>query len=121
MTGVKLKMRDRWKRRSPRREALVTPIVSALEVPAPFPPAPPVGEALTPVDQARIAQWVKARIVSWAPDRCFCCRLPIVYGAKWVELVNNGNRARFHSDCLPEWKLQQEELARRVLGLPHET
>jgi gamma-glutamylcysteine synthetase len=40
-----------------------------------------------------------------------------VFGAKWVELVNDNDRARFHADCAPAWKLQQEAAARRALGL----
>jgi hypothetical protein len=127
VTGGKIKLRDRWKHRPSRRDSLVTPIVSALEVPAfippalevpaPIPPASPVGEALTPLDRARIDRWVASRIVTWAPDRCFHCKLPIIYGARWVELVNDNERARFHADCAPEWKLQQEITARAALGI----
>jgi gamma-glutamylcysteine synthetase len=62
-------------------------------------------------------QRVTAQIVSWAPDNCFCCRRPIVLGAKWVELVNDNDRARFHFDCATAWKLRQETAARRALGL----
>jgi hypothetical protein len=69
------------------------------------------------VDQARIARWVAAQIVAWRPDNCFHCRRPIVYGAKWVELVNDNNRARFHFDCAPVWRAQREAAARRAMGL----
>jgi hypothetical protein len=41
----------------------------------------------------------------------------IVVGQKWVELVCNNNRARFHSDCGPVWRAEQEVAARRALGL----
>jgi hypothetical protein len=69
------------------------------------------------VDQARINKWVAAQIVSYPPDRCLRCRRPIVYGAKWVELVNDNDRARFHFDCAPVWRTQQEIAARRAMGL----
>jgi hypothetical protein len=58
------------------------------------------------------------RIVTWPPDNCFHCKRPIVFGAKWVELVNDNDRARFHSDCAPAWRAQQEGAARKAMGLP---
>jgi hypothetical protein len=91
---------ERWKYRHPSK-----------------PKAPPIAEALTPIERVLIARWVAARIVSYPPDRCLCCRRPIVYGAKWVELVNDNERARFHFDCAPAWRAQQEVAARRALGL----
>ena len=69
------------------------------------------------VDQARVNRWVASRIVTWTPDNCFRCRRPIVYGAKWVELVNDNERARFHADCSPAWRAQQELAARQAMGL----
>jgi hypothetical protein len=58
-----------------------------------------------------------AQIVSWAPDNYFCCRRPIIFGANWVELVNDNERARFHFDCAPVWRTQQEIAARQAMGL----
>jgi hypothetical protein len=60
---------------------------------------------------------VAAQIVNYPPDRCLCCRKPIVVGQKWTELVNDNGRARFHVDCAPVWRTQQEVAARRALNL----
>ena len=68
------------------------------------------------VDQARINKWVASWIISWPPDNCLHCRMPIVFGAKWTELINDNDRARFHSDCAPAWRAEQEALARRAMG-----
>ena len=113
----KLSPSERWKhRRAPTR---VTPIAPALVVLAPMAPAPVplINEAQAKAERARIARWVTAQIVNYPPDRCLCCRRPIVYGAKWIELVNDNARARFHSDCAPVWRAQQEAAARRAMGL----
>jgi hypothetical protein len=117
----KLLFSQRWKhRRGPRsvgpKPALTTPITPK-PPPAPAPPPGVPAAVITAPDQARIARWVAAQIISWAPDNCFCCRRPIVFGAKWTELVNDNDRARFHSDCAPTWRAQQELAARRALGL----
>jgi hypothetical protein len=110
----KLLLSQRWKQRhGPRsKPALTTPIMLA-----PLPLQPPAAPLLTAIDRARIAKWMAAQIVNYPPDRCLCCRRPIVYGAKWVELVNDNNRARFHFECAPAWRTRQEALARRALGL----
>ena len=63
------------------------------------------------------ARWVAWRIITWPPDNCLHSRRPIVFGAKWVELVNDDDRCRFHAECLPAWRLQQETAACRALGL----
>ena len=107
MSVRKIPDSERWKRRRPRR--LKAPFALALS-PA---PAPLINEA-----QARaIARWVAAQIVSYPPDRCFHCRRPITYGAKWVELVNDNARSRFHTECAPVWRAQQEIAARKAMGL----
>ncbi len=85
--------------------------------PDPDPDPAPLFDAR--IHDASIHRWVQARIISWPPDNCLHCRRPIVYGAKWVEAVSDNDRARFHADCLPVWKLQQEAAARRALGLPN--
>ena len=110
----KLSPSERWKhRRAPTR---VTPIAPAPVVLAPMAPAPVplINEAQA---RTRIARWVIAQVVNYAPDRCLCCHRPITYGAKWIELVNDNARARFHADCAPAWRVQQEAAARRALGL----
>jgi hypothetical protein len=112
--AVKLKLEDRWKnRRSPERRVVHEPLIAA-PAPAPF---PHVDGAQARMDMARITKWVAAQIVSYPPDRCLRCRRPIAFGARWLELVNDNARARFHSDCIPVWRAQQEALARRALGI----
>ena len=122
MTNVqqqKLLFSQRWKhRRVPRPKAVAalgptsTPIALM-----PSPPPIPAAEPLTAADRARIARWVASRIVTWASDNCFHCRRPIVFGAKWVELVNDDDRARFHFDCAPAWRAKQELAARKAMGM----
>jgi hypothetical protein len=119
MTGRKIRMSERWKgRQAPRPKAVVAlaPTSTPIAV-MPSPPPIPAAEPLSAADRARIARWVALRIVTWAPDNCFHCRRPIVFGAKWVELVNDNERARFHFDCEPAWRAQQVALARRAMGL----
>jgi hypothetical protein len=43
-----------------------------------------------------INRWVANTIVDWPSSHCFGCRKPIVVGQKWLELVRDDNRARFH-------------------------
>jgi hypothetical protein len=62
-----------------------------------------------------IDRWVANQIVDWPSSRCFGCRKPIVVGQKWLELVRDDNRARFHCDCEPVWRAEQEVAARRSL------
>jgi hypothetical protein len=83
--------------------------------PAPIVEAPVTAEA--PAQRTLIARWVAAQIVSYPPDRCLRCRRPIAFGAKWVELVNDNDRARFHFDCAPAWRAQLELAARQAIGL----
>jgi hypothetical protein len=83
----------------------------------PSPPPITAAEPLTVAHRARIARWVASQIVSWPPDNCFCCKRPIIFGAKWTELVNDNDRARFHFDCAPVWRAQQEAAARQAMGL----
>jgi hypothetical protein len=109
MTGQKMPMSARWKRRRAPKP------LSARELRAT--PIPRVDEGLTPAERTRIARWVAAQIVNRPPDNCFHCCRPIVYGAKWIELVNDNTRARFHFDCAPVWRAQQESSARRAMGM----
>jgi hypothetical protein len=84
--------------------------------PAPLAEAPAAAKVLTPAHRTLIARWVSARIVSWSPNNCFHCRRPILPGQKWLELVRDDDRARFHFDCAPVWRTQQEAAARRAMG-----
>jgi hypothetical protein len=34
-----------------------------------------------------IDRWVASRIVNWPSSNCFACKLPIVAGAKWIDLI----------------------------------
>ena len=104
MTGVKLKLEDRWKH----RPTAPAPVAS---------PLPRVDEARAWMDKTRIARWVAAQIVNYPLDRCLYCGRPIVFGAKWVELVNDTDRARFHVDCALVWRLDKEALARRAMSI----
>jgi hypothetical protein len=115
MIGQKVPMSARWKRRrAPKPRGAREP---------PFPPnvpAPPIlriDEARMQVERTRVGRWVASRIVTWASDNCAHCRWPIVFGAKWVELVNDNDGARFHFDCAPMWRAPQEVSARRAMGL----
>jgi hypothetical protein len=62
-----------------------------------------------------ISRWIQHQIVDWPSSHCFGCKRPIIVGQKWLELVHDDNRARFHSDCEPVWRTQQEVAARRAL------
>jgi len=109
MTGRKVPMSARWKRRrAPEPPSAREPLA---------PPILRVDEGPTPAQRTRIDRWVAAQIVNYPHDRCLCCRKPIVVGQKWVELVNDNSRARFHFDCAPAWRTQQEAAARRAMGL----
>jgi hypothetical protein len=55
------------------------------------------------------------QIVDWPSSHCFGCKRPIIVGQKWLELVYDDNRDRFHSDCEPAWRAWQEVAARRAL------
>jgi hypothetical protein len=61
--------------------------------------------------------WVANRIISWPRDRCLHCKLPILPGAKWIDVASGDELARFHVTCHPEWVAQQEVAARKTLGL----
>jgi hypothetical protein len=110
MIVQKIPHSERWKRRRPRRLKALTPIAPNSA------PARAILEAANPAERTRIARWVAAQIVNRPPDNCFYCRRPIVFGAKWVELVNDNDRARFHSACAPAWRAQQVALARWAMG-----
>jgi hypothetical protein len=84
--------------------------------PAPA-PAPAPAPIETQAERTLINRWIANTIVDWPSSHCFGCRKPIVVGQKWLELVCDDNRARFHSDCEPVWRAEQEVAARRALGL----
>jgi hypothetical protein len=65
-----------------------------------------------------IDRWVAWRIVDWPFSRCFGCKRPIIPGQRWIELVRDDYRARFHFDCEPVWRAEQEVRARKTLGIP---
>ena len=104
---------ERSKAKQARIEQAASPAPAAaetVEIPAP-------AVCLSSYDEARVAQWVRAQVIDWPLSHCLHCRLPLAYGAKWQDLVNENDRARFHADCLPVWKLQQESAGRRAMGL----
>jgi hypothetical protein len=78
-------------------------------------PAPAVEDALeTPAERVMIDRWVAHQIVDWPQSHCFGCRKPIIIGEKWLELVCDDRRARFHCDCEPVWRAKQEVAARKT-------
>jgi hypothetical protein len=83
------------------------------------PPAPvEAAVQLSPYDQARIDKWIRDRVlVDWR-DSCWRCRKPIISGQLWTTVAGDIARARFHQDCHTGWRIEQETLARRALGLP---
>jgi hypothetical protein len=99
---------QRWKyRRACRREhAAPAPAPAVEETPVPIE---------TPAERVMIDRWVANQIVDWPSSYCFGCKLPIIIGQKWRELVCDDNRARFHSGCEPVWRAEQEVAARRAL------
>jgi hypothetical protein len=64
-----------------------------------------------------IDRWILAQIAEWPQGACFGCRKPILPGQKWVDLVRDNCRARFHRDCEPAWRAALEPIARRTLGI----
>jgi hypothetical protein len=106
MTGMRRAAQARMQRVIERAK-----VKHAVTAPSPAP------ARVQPLDRGRIARWVAAQIIAYPPDRCLGCRRPIVFGAKWVELVNDNERARFHSGCAPVWRAQQETAARKAMGL----
>jgi hypothetical protein len=122
VTGVlqqKLPFSQRWKhRRASRPKAVVVLAPTSIPIaPISSPSLIPAAEPHTAADRARIVRWVASRVISWPPHNCFCCRRPIAYGAKWIELVEDNNRARFHFDCEPVWRAEQEATALKALGI----
>jgi hypothetical protein len=77
--------------------------------------APAPAPIETQAERTLINRWVAHQIVDWPSSHCFGCRKPIIVGQKWLELVNDNNRARFHCDCEPVWRAEQEVAARRTL------
>jgi hypothetical protein len=73
--------------------------------------------AVLRAERGRINHWIASRIITWAPDRCFHCRQPIVVGSKWTLVAAGDDQARFHEFCHAHWLVEQEVLARRALGL----
>ena len=95
-------------------EQAVSPTLIASQ-PLEIAASPPL--QLSPYDQARVAKWIRDRIIDWQSISCPHCRKPISVGQLWT-LVSNGEvTARFHQDCHSGWREQQEDAARRALGL----
>jgi hypothetical protein len=96
-------------------------VVIATEIPPQAPtPVPTQVSVLAPYDQARVAKWVKDRLIHW--DRsCWHCRKPIVVGQAWLTVSNGEVSVRFHKNCHAEWRAEREKLARTALGLTETT
>jgi hypothetical protein len=120
MTGRKIKLEDRWKRRTPPKHsvALAPPMAPEAPVAAPAPaPAPIVDEARARLDQLRVDKWIRDRLIDWPPESCLHCRKPIIVGQLWIVVSNGDCAARFHEPCHAEWLEQQEAAARKAMGL----
>jgi hypothetical protein len=74
----------------------------------------------TRLDQARVDKWIRDRVVVDWRDSCWRCRKPIVVGQGFVDVRGDEATIRFHNHCHGEWKVEQETLARRELGLREE-
>lgn len=69
-----------------------------------------------------IDRWVANHLIDWDPNSCLHCRQRILVGQQWIDVVNEDERrARFHKECLPAWRAEQEIAARRTIGLPQQT
>jgi hypothetical protein len=77
--------------------------------------------AQTRVDQARIAKWIRDRLMASSPGLCWHCRRPFVFGQKFIDLRGAETTVRFHVTCHTEWLARQEAAARRALGLERAT
>jgi hypothetical protein len=72
-------------------------------------------------ERGRINHWIANQIIDWPPTSCLNCRKPIVPGQRWVAVASGEFTARFHQPCHSEWLAQQEDLARKALGLAQKT
>jgi hypothetical protein len=106
MTGRKF--RGAWKRRPQ-----PAPVVIIL--------TPPAAKPLTAADRARIAKWIRDRVVADWRGGCWHCRRPFIAGQKFVDVRGDETTIRFHVGCHDAWLAKQETLARRALGLTEET
>jgi hypothetical protein len=68
-------------------------------------------------ERGRINHWIAGNLIDWPPSHCLHCRKPIIVRQPWVVISNGEVSARFHQDCHGAWLAQQEEPARRAMGL----
>jgi hypothetical protein len=131
MSVRKIPDSERWKRRRPRRlkaraeraaPARIDQVIGQAfsEQTKAETPSTVVEQPLseqTQYEQARIAKWIRDRVlVDWR-ESCWHCRKPIVPGQLWTTVAGDVARARFHQDCHTAWRIEQETLARKALGL----
>ena len=67
-------------------------------------------------ERRRVNHWIANQIIDWPRDNCLHCRKPIT-AHPWIDLRNGEAMARFHQSCHDSWRVEQETLARRALGL----
>jgi hypothetical protein len=84
-------------------------------------PSPPFVPPFTAADRARIAKWIRDRLVVDWRGSCWQCRKPFAFGQKFIDVGGDETTARFHGACHTEWLAQQESAARRALGLERPT
>lgn len=109
----KLPPSRRWKHRRASKPIASRPTPT----PMPIVIAVPATPQLSPYDQARVARWIRDRLIDWPRGRCFHCRGPIVVGQLWIAASSDEGTTSFHQPCHAEWLAQQEASARRALGL----
>jgi hypothetical protein len=68
-------------------------------------------------ERSRINRWSADRLIDWPQTRCLHCRKPIIASQAWIPVSNGDVTARFHADCEPKRRAEQEALARRALGI----
>jgi hypothetical protein len=109
-----------WKRRrKPTPQAPVVVMLAPTPTPIVLVPSP-AAKPFTTADRARVAKWIRDRVVADRRDSCWQCRRPFAFGQKFIEVRGNETTVRFHTACHGEWLVKQEAAARRALGLLRE-
>jgi hypothetical protein len=69
-------------------------------------------------EKHQVDAWVDAHVADYDFARCFGCKKPFQIDEKLVVAISrSGARARFHVNCRDEWFAEQEQRARKALGL----
>jgi hypothetical protein len=68
-------------------------------------------------ERGRINHWIADQLTDWPPSHCLHCKKPTIVGQLWTTVSNSEVSARLHQGCHGAWLAQQEERARRAMGL----